>query len=68
MPQIKFTDANLRLLSAQKTTWFTDPKVKGLRLCVTSSGVKTWYVNKWDPNGQKTRQIKIGRWTRQGAV
>ncbi len=41
MPAIKFTDTNLRTLSADKTTWFTDPDVKGLRLCVTSGGTKS---------------------------
>ena len=48
MPQIKFTDTNLKTLSADSTTWFSDPTCKGLQLCVTAGGVKTWYVNKWD--------------------
>ncbi len=62
MPHIKFTDSNLKPLSADKTTWFTDPTVKGLRLCVTKGGVKTWWVNKWDPTTQKTRSVKLGQW------
>lgn len=66
MPQIKFTDRNLKFLSADKTTWFTDPDVKGLRLCVTAGGVKTWYVNKWDPTAQKTRSVKLAQWANQG--
>lgn len=66
MPAIKFTDTNLRTLSADKTTWFTDPDVKGLRLCVTSGGTKTFYVNKWDPTAQKTRAVKLGQWAAQG--
>ena len=41
MPQIKFKDSTLKTLSADKTTWFTDPDVKGLRLCVTKGGAKT---------------------------
>jgi len=61
MPQIKFKDSTLKTLSADKTTWFTDPNVKGLRLCVTKGGVKTWWVNKWDPSTQKTRAVKLGR-------
>ncbi len=43
MPQIKFKDSTLKTLSADKTTWFTDPDVKGLRLGVTKGGAKTWW-------------------------
>lgn len=67
MPQIKFTDTNVKTLSADKTTWFTDLTCKGLRLCVTKGGVKTWYVNKWDPKSQKTRSIKLAQWANKGA-
>ena len=49
MPQIEFTDTKLKHLSTDKTTWFSDPTVKCLQLCVTAAGTKTWYVNKWDP-------------------
>lgn len=66
MPQIKFTDSTLSKLSADKTTWFTDPTVKGLRLCVTKGGVKTWWVSKWDPVAQKTRAVKLGQWANKG--
>ena len=66
MPAIKFTDTNLKTLSADKTTWFTDPSVKGLRLCVTAGGTKTWYVNKWDPTAQKVRAVKLGHWADRG--
>lgn len=66
MPKIKFTDTNLGKLSADKTTWFTDPAAKGLRLCVTKNGVKTWYVNKWDPTAQKTRSVKLAQWAQKG--
>lgn len=70
MPHIKFTDSTLKSLSAAKTTWFTDPSCKGLRLCVTKSGVKTWYVNKWDPTSQKTRSVtfaarRMDGWSRR---
>lgn len=66
MPQIKFTDTNLKTLSADSTTWFSDPTCKGLQLCVTAGGVKTWYVNKWDSTAQKTRRVKLGQWSAQG--
>jgi hypothetical protein len=66
MPHIKFTDSKLKPLSADKTTWFTDPSCKGLRLCVTKGGVKTWYVNKWDPTSNKTRSVKLAQWATQG--
>lgn len=66
MPQIKFTDTNLKTLSADSTTWFSDPTCKGLQLCVTAGGVKTWYVNKWDSRAQKTRRVKLGQWSAQG--
>jgi integrase len=66
MPSIRFTDANLKTLSADATTWFSDPSVKGLRLCVTAGGTKTWYANRWDPTAQKVRQVKLGRWAAQG--
>lgn len=62
MPHIKFTDTVLKNLPVDKTTWFTDPSAKGLRLCVTKSGVKTWYVNKWDPTSSKTRSVKLAQW------
>lgn len=61
-----FTDTNVRGLTADKTTWFTDPAAKGLRLCVTKSGVKTWYVNKWDPTSGKTRSVKLAQWASTG--
>ena len=66
MPQIKFTDTNLKTLSADSMTWFSDPTCKGLQLCVTAGGVKTWYVNKWDSAAQKTRRVKLGQWSAQG--
>ncbi len=66
MPEIKFTDTNLRTLSADRTTWFSDPSIKGLQLCVTAGGVKTWYLNKWDTNAQKTRRVKLGQWAAKG--
>lgn len=62
MPAIKFTDTMVKGLTADKTTWFTDPDVKGLRLCVTAGGTKTWWVNRWDPIAQKTRAVKLGQW------
>lgn len=67
MPQIRFTDTNLKRLSAGKTTWFTDPATKGLRLCVTKSGVKTWYATKWDPTAAKVRSVKLAQWASKGA-
>lgn len=67
MPHIKFTDSTLKALSTDKTTWFTDPSCKGLRLCVTKGGVKTWYVNKWDPTSQKTRSVKLAQWANKGS-
>lgn len=67
MPQIKFTDSTLKSLSTTRTTWFSDPSCKGLRLCVTKSGVKTWYVTKWDSAAQKTRSVKLAQWASKGA-
>ena len=67
MPNIRFTDTNLKTLSADKTTWFTDPACKGLRLCVTAGGTKTWYVNKWDPQAGKVRAVNLGQWASQGS-
>ncbi|MFQ1702714.1 hypothetical protein ACJ5NV_19190 [Loktanella agnita] len=63
MPHIKFTDTNIGAIpTPDKTVWYTDPKQKGLRLCVTKTGVKTWYVNKWDPTANKVRSVKLGQW------
>ena len=60
MPHIKFTDTNVGAIpTPDKTVWYTDPKQKGLRLCVTKTGVKTWYVNKWDPTANKVRSVKL---------
>jgi len=67
MPHIKFTDSTLKTLAVDKTTWFTDPSCKGLRLCVTGGGTKTWYANKWDPTSQKTRSVKLAQWASKGA-
>lgn len=66
MPQIRFTDTAITKLKADTTTWFSDPTAKGLRLCVTACGVKTWYLNKWDPKTQKVRQVKLAQWTSKG--
>lgn len=74
MPQINdkngkpsnFTDTNVARLKVDATTWFTDPSVKGLRLCVTAGGTKTWYVNKWDPHAEKVRAVKLGQWADKG--
>lgn len=66
MPQIKFTDTTLAKLSADKTTWFSDPSTKGLQLCVTAGGTKTWYVNRWDAQAQKVRRVKLGQWASKG--
>jgi hypothetical protein len=66
MPQIKFTDAAVAKLEADTTTWFTDPTVKGLQLCVTPGGTKTWYLNKWDATAQKVRRVKLGQWASKG--
>lgn len=42
---MKFTDGEIKKLATpMSTTWHSDPGVKGLRLCVTKTGVKTWYV------------------------
>ena len=46
-----------------KTVWYTDDAHKGLRLCVTKTGVKTLYVNKWDPTANKVRSVKLGQWS-----
>lgn len=67
MPHTSFTDTNIKTLSSdQPVTWYSDPKVKGLRLCVTAGGTKTWYANRWDPTAQKVRQVKLGQWSPQG--
>ncbi|WP_170430678.1 tyrosine-type recombinase/integrase [Ruegeria arenilitoris] len=67
MPQIKFTDTAIRTLAVEKTTWFSDKSCKGLRLCVTPTGTKTWYVTRWDSNAQKTRSVKLAQWAAKGA-
>ncbi|GIT86176.1 integrase family protein [Roseobacter sp. OBYS 0001] len=66
MPQITFNDRAVAKITTDKTTWFTDSTVRGLRLCVTKTGTKTWWVNKWDPTKQKTRAIKLGQWANTG--
>jgi len=37
-----------------------------LRLCITKTGVKTWYVTKWDKAEQKIRNFTIGPWAANG--
>lgn len=66
MPQMKFTDTAIAKLTADKTTWFSDPSAKGLQLCVTPNGVKTFYVNKWDKAAQKTRRVMLAQWASKG--
>jgi hypothetical protein len=64
---MKFTDGEIKKLATpMATTWYSDPSVKGLRLCVTKTGVKTWYVTKWDKAEQKTRNFTIGPWATNG--
>ena len=65
MPQMKFTDTAVAKLATDKTTWFSDPTCKGLQLCVTGGGSKTWYANRWDAQAQKTRRIKLGAFARK---
>ena len=69
MPKMNLTDTNVRNLPHQKTSWFThhDRSKPGLRLCVTSTA-KTWYVAKWDGAANKTRQVKLGRFSPQFGV
>lgn len=63
MPHIRFTDTTVGAIpTPDKTVWYTDPEQKGLRLCVTKNGVKTWYVNKWDPTANKVRSVKLAQW------
>lgn len=63
MPHTTFTDKSVGAIPTPcKTTWYTDPSVRGLRLCVTKRGTKTWWVNKWDPTTEKTRAVKLGQW------
>jgi hypothetical protein len=68
MPHTTFTDKNVGAIPVlDKTTWYTDPAVKGLLLCVTKGGTKTWWVNKWDPTTEKTRAVKLGQYPREQA-
>ncbi len=66
MPKIKFTDTSIAKLEVGTTTWYSDPAAKGLQLCVTANGVKTFYVVKWDAKASKTRRVKIAQWARTG--
>lgn len=66
MPQIKFTDTTIGKLKVDAITWYSDPTAKGLQLCATPAGVRTWYVVKWDPASQKTRRVKLGQWATRG--
>jgi hypothetical protein len=61
MPQIKFTDTTIGKLKVDAITWYSDPTAKGLQLCATPAGVRTWYVVKWDPASQKTRPVGNAR-------
>ena len=66
MPQIKFTDTAIRKLLVEKTTWYSDRNTKGLQLCATAGGTKTWYLNKWDSAAGKVRRVKLGQWNAKG--
>ena len=61
MPQIKFPDTNLKTLSADSPTWFSDPTCKGLQLCVTAGGVTKGCVNAWDSEAEKTWRVNLGQ-------
>jgi len=61
MPQIKFTDTTIGKLKVDAITWYSDPTAKGIQLCATPAGVRTWYVVKWAPASQKTRRVKLGQ-------
>ena len=62
MATMKFTDTTIeRLKPSPKTAWYSDKTYKGLRLCVTKQGSKTWYAERWDSAAQKSRQSKIGQ-------
>lgn len=66
MRQIKFTDTTIGNLKVDAITWYSDSTAKGLQLCATPAGVRTWYVVKWDPASQKTRRVKLGQWATRG--
>lgn len=69
MPKIKFTDTAVEkkcIAHDGKTTWYSDTETKGLQLCVTPGGSKTWYLNKWDPNAKKVRRVKLGQFATKG--
>jgi hypothetical protein len=69
MPKIKFTDTVVArdcVCIDGKTTWYSDTETRGLQLCVTARGAKTWYLNRWDPKAEKTRRVKIGPFASKG--
>lgn len=69
MPKIKLTDTVVTrdcVAIGGKTTWYNDTETRGLQLCVTPAGARTWYVNKWDPKAEKTRRIKLGPFASKG--
>ena len=69
MPKLKLTDTAVEkkcIAHDGKTTWYSDTKTKGLQLCVTPGGSRTWYLNKWDPNAQKVRRVKLGQFATKG--
>ncbi len=63
MPSIRLTDANVRNLKLQKSTWYSGDRrhaFPGLRLCVSQT-CKTFYLAKRDPHTRKTVSVKLGR-------
>ncbi len=64
MPQITFTEAQVRGLRQQpKTTWYTHAgdAYPGLHLAVGQSS-KTWYLKKRNPMTGKTMTVNLGRY------
>ncbi len=69
MPKIKFTDTAVEkqcIAHDGKTTWYSDTETRGLQLCATAGGAKTWYLNKWDPTAKKVRRVKLGQFATKG--
>lgn len=60
--KMTFTDSAIQRIKPKlRAEWYSDKTYRGLRLHVSSGGVKTWYASKWDGTAQKSRQVKIGQ-------
>ncbi len=63
--KFNFTDERLRKIEPAETgkrAYYYDLSTAGLRLTITDKGSKSFQVQAWNPEKQRSIAVTIGRW------